>query len=341
MAIQSQPPPFTCPRCTHLHEDEHVLDDRVLLNYVPGDILKLKESVHAVVYDEILAAAAQACGLSSYVSPSNALHAEEFKGRPAIVMRRRPKAQGGTAVVCLCGTFWGKSRRARLPALLRHFCVTMHPHEAIPFEPHQYHIHTKPEWTVERAGKHNGWVIAVIYPSSGDIVGRWPNKARSDEQSSSSFTIADDHNTRRRYQETCDQKWRDFMVHCSLNPTAFEVLHDDYEEWRNNKLYHAGNTTASTSIVSDVRAEERTINNRKGKGKAREKPSETPQANANHFAVLAAPSSMNSCSSNDSSEQAEVRVTDLKPTSGPSSKPTKSRRRKRLMSLAAFLNSGS
>lgn len=257
MAANSSAPAFTCPRCTNLpYKSEQIFNDRILSDYLSGDILKIKESVHAVCHS-ILDAAASVCGMSPYPRPSGDSEDILCKARPAILIEHRPKALGGTAQVCLCATFRGKSRRDRLPEVLRYFCVTLHPHQAIAFEPNTFHLHTVPEWTTERSGKPNGWVIAVEYTSSGEIVGRWPNKARADQQSSSSFTIVDDHDSQLQLTVLCGDKWRDFLIYCSRNKDAFRFLKDDYEvsltastlghnflmvfeqEWKRNRSYQA------------------------------------------------------------------------------------------------------
>lgn len=257
------PPAFACLRCTNpSYESEHIPNNVGIHDYLRGDILKIKESVHVVCEDHILAAAASICGAVSYLQPSRYYDDRGVKARPAILRQRRPQALGGTALVCLCATFQGKSRRDCLPEVLRYFSVALHPHEIIPSEPHNLHLHTVPEWTEERAGKPNGWVIAVEYRSNGDIGGHWLNRARVDQQSSSSFTIVDDHNSDLHLHTLCQEKWRNFIIHCNRNKDAFRLLKDDYEvsmiastqqhrclipvvqEWKRNRAYQAATTTA-------------------------------------------------------------------------------------------------
>ncbi len=222
-----------CHRCRNIHLAEHLPID---LPYLTGDILELKESVHTVVDTRILREPPNPDGAPSQaaqaIDPAPAWDKPDYsclKGRPAVAMDDVEPGASWVSV-CLLATFRGISIRAWLPDVFQRFCVPIHLHEVIAEEPHLYHAHTKPEWTSERSGRPNGWLIACSFNSEGILQGRWRNRQRADPNSESSFTIGN--GMGEEFAEllaVCDQKWAEWSDECSLNEDAFRIYKEDYE----------------------------------------------------------------------------------------------------------------
>ncbi len=220
-----------CSRCRNLHLREHLVNDSTPFRV--GDILELKESVHTVIYTRILNEAATAkrpAGQSS--SPLPAIWDEpdysKLKGRPAVLMQLPGHRADAWPKVCLLATFRASSVRGWLPDILQHFCAAVHLHDMIAEEPDLYHAHTRPEWTPERSGRPNGWLIACSFSSKGHIQGRWQNRQRANPSSNSSFTVGAEDELM-ELVAVCVEKWLDWQQECAINRDAYKTYRADYE----------------------------------------------------------------------------------------------------------------
>ncbi|KAI0690778.1 hypothetical protein C8T65DRAFT_730776 [Cerioporus squamosus] len=268
-----------------------------------GDILELKESVHTVVYTRILGEAAKAQQPAGQIPNPASFSWEEpnysdLKGRPAVVVQLPGQRAGARPKVCLLATFRGSSVRAWLPDILQRFCAAVHLHDMIAEEPQLYHAHTKPEWTPERSGRPNGWLIACSFSSKGHIQGRWQNRQRANPDSNSSFNVGTGDELL-ELLTVCIEKWLDWQQECARNRNAYRIYRADYERWRKDQYYRAPSATLNTSLPSrmgnESSGQEDAIasNPPVVKGKNRDiKMASTSSANANRFAALANLSSM-------------------------------------------------
>ncbi|RDX48675.1 hypothetical protein OH76DRAFT_1556957 [Lentinus brumalis] len=203
--------------------------------------------------------------------------------------------------VCLLATFRASSVRGWLPDILQHFCAAVHLHDMIAEEPDLYHAHTRPEWTPERSGRPNGWLIACSFSSKGHIQGRWQNRQRADPSSNSSFTVGAEDELM-ELVAVCVEKWLDWQQECAINRDAYKTYRADYEIWRKDPFYRARTMTANVS--SPPRVSRRSSHEqghavasaspvRKGKNSKMKIGPASDSMSANRFAALADLSSTN------------------------------------------------
>ncbi|KAI0690773.1 hypothetical protein C8T65DRAFT_699905 [Cerioporus squamosus] len=203
-------------------------------DYVTGDIVVMRESIHAPI-DLIFAASTQSTsGLTPALAPSNASRSAKsrtLKSRPAVVWNDdnidtdEAGPDVSATMACLFASLEGLCTYQDLPDILKdHFGLPVSPHceirEGVP------HLHTSPEWR-----KNHIWLIGSPYKSSGQVLGRWQWEDENGERHASrSFRVEEKEFIKMR--AVCEERMKGWMKLCVTNERYIAECKKEYDIFR-------------------------------------------------------------------------------------------------------------
>ena len=213
---QKTPPPRRDPQCARCGNPETTpyRFDPDNTGYDEGDILRIRESAHAPIR-------ALFVGIADVERRPQILNPDK-NPRPGVVSQWRAiKLNKDKTMVYLMATYSETHTFARLPPVLQHFCIPVSPHCEI--NANVTHVHTSPEWPVA-----HGWVIALPFVSSGEVLGRWGCQ-RETSTYEPGLSLRVDRQGLNQLREIHEKKWIEWEARRAKHEGYLKARYEEYQ----------------------------------------------------------------------------------------------------------------